>query len=79
MRTAIPEVESPLPGLRNEGLFAFHELDWDVPQRPDWPDAQEQATPLLGLRGPELLEGLGYDASDACKAHGILGDEQRSL
>jgi len=61
LRAAIPEVESPLPGLRNEGLFAFHELDWDVPQRGDWAEAQEQASPLLGLRGTELLEGLGYE------------------
>ncbi|MFO8012448.1 MAG: hypothetical protein R6X20_03985, partial [Phycisphaerae bacterium] len=72
LRAAIPEVESPLPGLRNEGLFAFHELDWDVPQRHDWAEAQDQAAPLLGLRGTELLEGLGYEVERTAGATCIL-------
>ena len=60
LRAAIPELESPLPGLRNEGLFATHELARDVPQRRDWADAQARAAPLLALRRQQLLGALGY-------------------
>ena len=60
LKSVVPEVESPLPGLRNEGLFATHELSHGVPRRRDWPDAQRRAQALLGLRGRPLLEGLGY-------------------
>ena len=47
-KTVVPEVESPLPGLRNEGLFATHELARGVPLRDDWPEAQQKARPALG-------------------------------
>ena len=61
LRAAIPELETPLPGLRNEGLFATHELARDVPARRDWAQAQQAATPLLALRGRPLLA-----AADTC-------------
>jgi len=71
LRAAIPELESPLPGLRNEGLFATHELARDVPQRRDWADAQTLAAPLLGLRGRRLLGALGYQI-EALPGHAAI-------
>lgn len=50
-----------LPGLRNKGLLATHELERGVPQRPDWPDAVERSQPLLGRRNHDLVRGLGYE------------------
>jgi hypothetical protein len=36
--SVLPEVkEARIPGLRNEGLFATHELERNVPDRADWP------------------------------------------
>ena len=64
LKSVVPGIESPLPGLRNEGLFATHELSHGVPIRPDWPDAQQRAAALLGLRGRRLLEGLGYQIEE---------------
>jgi hypothetical protein len=49
------------PGLRNKGLLATHELLYGVPKRPDWEDATELSKPLLGLRGQDLVRGLGYE------------------
>jgi len=64
LRAAIPELETPLPGLRNEGLFATHELATGVPARRDWQHAQEAAAPILALRGRPLLQGLGFQIED---------------
>ena len=57
---AIPAVESHTSGLRNEGLFATHELVSGVPRRDDWVVGTRQAAPLLGRRDRPLLQSLGY-------------------
>lgn len=49
------------PGLRNKGLLATHELLHGVPMRRDWGDATTHSRPLLGLRGQDLVRGLGYE------------------
>lgn len=64
LRSVVPEVESPLPGLRNEGLFATHELGYGVPTRRDWTSAQQKAQRLLSKRGRDLLAGLGYEVEE---------------
>ena len=48
------------PGLRNKGLLATHELLYGVPERSDWVEATTRSGPLLGLRGQDLVRGLGY-------------------
>ncbi len=54
------ELESELPGLRNEGLLATHELRTGVPSRTDWIAACERGRNLLAKRGRELVESLGF-------------------
>ena len=56
----LPELDSPMPGLRNVGLLATQELRAGVPDRPDWRASGERARRLLGLRGRQLVESLGY-------------------
>ena len=58
--TNLPEVDSPLPGVRNVGLLATQELRAGVPLRADWPKAVAKSTPLLSLRGKILMERLGF-------------------
>ncbi len=71
--SVLPEVkESQIPGLRNLGLFATHELEKGVPQRSDWSQAQQQAKPLLERRGRDLLTGLGFQVSDTNQQYAIL-------
>ena len=62
LATALPQLASPIPGLRNEGLFALHELVAGVPHRPDWNQATARARDLLPLRGRALVEKLGFQA-----------------
>jgi hypothetical protein len=71
--SVLPEVkESQIPGLRNQGLFATHELEKGVPRSSDWPQAQQKAVPLLDKRGRDLLAGLGYQVSDTNQQYAIL-------
>lgn len=57
----LPEVEGPLPGVRNEGLIATHELAKGVPLRADWAEASNRAARTLDKRGEPLLRALGFD------------------
>lgn len=59
LHATLPDIEAPLAGLHNEGLFASHELAHGVPRRPDWQAASETARRILARRGTELLENLG--------------------
>lgn len=56
----LPELDQPMPGLRNVGLLSTQELEAGVPQRSDWPEAARRARRLLGRRGRPLAEGLGF-------------------
>jgi hypothetical protein len=60
LNNVLSELESHSSGLRNEGLFASHELEAGVPARDDWNEACHSATPLLKLRERDLLAGLGF-------------------
>ena len=57
---ALPQLQSPLPGVRNSGLFAFHELEHGVPARRDWTEAMGKAAAALPLRGIPLVRSLGF-------------------
>jgi len=60
----LPQLETPIPGLRNGGLFAMQELRHGVPRRGDWRTANERARGLRGLRGRGLIGGLEFVAED---------------
>lgn len=70
----LPEVGTDLPGLRNRGMFASHELRDRVPERDDWNQLCEQARPLLSHRGRDLVERLGFRVED----HGAITSVRRS-
>ncbi len=60
LRTRLPQLNATLPGVRNSGLFALHELERGVRARDDWNAANLRARPLLGLRGRDLISQLGF-------------------
>lgn len=69
----LPELgESAIPGLRNEGLFATHELAIGVPMIPKWADAQKKSAPLLHQRGRTLLAALGFQVIETQQNHAVL-------
>ncbi len=72
LMAALPELDSPFPGLHNSGLLATQELTAGVPLRPDWASARGDAAPLLGKRGRRLIEGLGYEIATLATNASIL-------
>ncbi len=61
-----------LPGLRNEGFLATHELVSGVPTRRDWKEAGTKARGALGKTGHELLRSLGFAEEPLDKVTSIL-------
>ena len=60
LNQATPSLETALPGIRNEGLLALHELEKGVPAREDWAEAGSKAKAIIGKRGNSLLRSLGF-------------------
>jgi len=75
------EVESELPGIRNHGMLATHELRDGVPLRADWPAECERARPFLSSHGRELVEKLGFTIDQHSTATTVLsiGDARRAI
>src|SRR5699024_6903729 len=65
VRTAMEQTSEELPGLRNKGLLATHELLVGVPARPDWQQATEAGAGMLKHRDHDLIEALGFDIKAA--------------
>jgi hypothetical protein len=57
---ALPSLETAVPGLRNEGLFALHALMVDAQRRPEWHAAIGKARNVAAQKERDLLTGLGY-------------------
>ncbi len=72
LSSALGQLDSPIPGLRNAGLFALHELEAGVPRRQDWPNSTGKARPLLALRGRGLIERLGFSIQQLPGPESIL-------
>lgn len=69
---ALPELDSPFPGLRNSGLLATQELTAGVPMRSDWASASTRSQRLLTHRGRRLIEGLGYEIATLATNASVL-------
>jgi hypothetical protein len=58
---ALPSLETQVPGLRNEGLFALHALTVDAQQRSEWKSAATKSKHIAQRSGRDLLSGLGFN------------------
>jgi hypothetical protein len=72
LANALGQLDAPIPGLRNSGLFALHELQNGVPGRPDWHQAGGNARAALAQRGRRLIEQLGFSIQDTAGPAAIL-------
>jgi hypothetical protein len=66
------ELETELPGLRNQGMFAAHELRDGLPLRGDWRGACSQGLALLPHRGRDLVERLGFSVETHATTASVL-------
>jgi hypothetical protein len=61
LRDSLPSLETKLPGLRNEGFLATHELEVVRNHRKfNWDKSTQRARPLLPLQNDALLKALGF-------------------
>lgn len=60
LRDALPAIDSPLPGLRNEGFLATYQLVNRAPQLAEWCDAVRHSQPILQYRDYALIDHLGF-------------------
>ena len=81
LQATLPEAPQDLPGLRNAGMFATHDLRDGVPSRPDWAAACENGKPLLDKRGKDLIEGLGFTIDQLGTNTSVLtaGGQRRAI
>lgn len=60
----LPELRSSLSGLKNEGMFAIHELNNGVPSSEnydwEWADKCQEGREALSLEGRALVKELGF-------------------
>jgi len=81
LRSVLPQLEpeAGVSGVRNEGLFATHELQFGVPRRKDWGTATEKARSLLRHRGQSLIKSLGFSIEALPGAASILRSADTKL
>jgi hypothetical protein len=81
LNASLPDAQSDLPGLRNAGMFATHELRAGVPTRTDWSEATSTAKPHLAKRGRGLVEALGFTIEQRGTSASLLrsGDTASAL
>ena len=72
LRDALPSMDSRLPGLRNEGFLATHELAVGARRLDAWPDAERKARPLLQSQGNTLFHALGFEIEAVDQVTSIL-------
>ncbi len=72
---ALDDVESEIPGVRNDGLLAAHELITGVRQRPDWGKATATGAAIRSYRDRDLIQALGFDIESAPDLTAVLTDQ----
>jgi len=60
LKDALGAAESKLPGIRNEGLLAQHELEEGARRLDSWNDASKKGKAVVQQHGESLLRGLGF-------------------
>ncbi|WP_311029385.1 Eco57I restriction-modification methylase domain-containing protein [Mesorhizobium koreense] len=78
---ALPSLDTAAPGLRNQGLFALHELTEDAPRRSDWAEHEKRAGAILqdGAEGQDLLRRLGFSVERLDNMTSLLKGVDRRL
>lgn len=79
LRDSLPQLQTDLAGVRNEGFLATHELRVGARAREDWPEAKKKALRVLSMRGHDLLTGLGFKIDQHDRVLSILRAPDRKV
>ena len=75
IRDALPELNSPLPGVINRGLFSTHHLVNRATKHNGYDEAVQEARQLYGRKDKDLVQGLGYAVENLTDRASILRDK----
>ena len=76
LRDTLQDIDTRLPGIRNEGFLATHELEYGARQLGDWGDAQSKSEKIINLHEKELLKALGFKVEACDKVTSILRNKE---
>ena len=79
LNQTLPSLETALPGLKNEGLLALHELEHGVPKRSDWYEALMKSHGASNKRGDGMLKALGFKVEPLDNLTNLLRSGERSV
>ena len=65
LRDTLQDIDTRLPGIRNEGFLATHELEQGAKKLGDWENALTKSEKIINLHEKELLKALGFKV-EAC-------------
>lgn len=75
----IESLRDSMPGLRNEGLLSKYELVNRTPNRRDWSSANSKGGVVLGKKGNDILEALGFSVTRCDNHTGFLHGQNKKL
>jgi hypothetical protein len=75
----IESLRDSMPGLRNEGLLSKYELVNRTPNRKDWSSANSKGGVVLGKKGNDILEALGFSVTRCDNHTGFLHGHNKKL
>ncbi len=82
LRTALPSLETELPGITNEGLLSTYQLKEEIRSAKVTPDVREKATSAIGSKNKQLLGKLGFRSEKLDNLTDILftnNDDERKI
>ena len=82
LRDSLWEINSKspgIPGIRNEGFLAIHELIHGARKRTDWNAAKGKAMKVLGMQGEDRIRALGFDSKKHDQVTRILSANNQKI
>lgn len=68
----LPDADSELPGIRNVGMFATHQLKEGVPIRADWSEMAQAGLKAINERRENLVRALGFSIEQLGASTSVL-------
>jgi hypothetical protein len=79
LRPALEAIDSPMAGLRNEGLLSTHEIGVWLRERKDLAEAGAKSQQAIAKRGLQLVMSLGFETSPLPGPASILVSQSKKL
>ena len=79
LRPALEAIDSPMAGLRNEGLLSTHEIGVWLRERKDLAEAGAKSQQAIAKRGLQLVMSLGFETSPLPGPTSILVSQSKKL